>query len=350
VFGSTWGLTLLCLAFSLLWASHHVDSTWREKTGIRKIISNQMACLFLGHKPLPGHSQWLTKRILLVPLFLLCVAWTIISVFSNFDIQWPNVFFMIQVIFWGLFGLLFIATFDNPPLFARLAKHKRLKNRNPIQWLSTYSNKTKFSQYGLCLCFTILTIVMYVFEKQNNMDFQKWPFYMLLFFAGVYTIAGVSSFWREKQSGALELILITPITVNQLIWGRVRGLWIQFLPSAAILFIFFVLTAPEPSRQENDRLFQFWVIGLAYLSLPFFATYTALRVKYFAVACILTLIGGILSVCFGYELASFNYLLHGELGITPMALMICTTIGFALFVGLIFFLLRHSLRRRIYSF
>jgi hypothetical protein len=46
------------------------------------------------------------------------------------------------------------------------------------------------------------------------------------------TFVGVSGFLEEKRSGALELILVTPLSVNKLIWGRVWGLWKQFLPAA----------------------------------------------------------------------------------------------------------------------
>jgi ABC-type transport system involved in cytochrome c biogenesis permease component len=46
-----------------------------------------------------------------------------------------------------------------------------------------------------------------------------------------YTYAGVNGFLQEKKSGALELILVSPISVNQIIFGRVWGLWKQFLPS-----------------------------------------------------------------------------------------------------------------------
>ena len=60
------------------------------------------------------------------------------------------------------------------------------------------------------------------------------PLLFLTIVAGM-TFAGVNSFAEEKRSGALELILVTPIPINQIILGRVRGVWEQFLPAALIL-------------------------------------------------------------------------------------------------------------------
>ncbi|MGH7972250.1 MAG: hypothetical protein ACREIC_26360, partial [Limisphaerales bacterium] len=42
-------------------------------------------------------------------------------------------------------------------------------------------------------------------------------------------------FRRERESGVLELLLVAPLREGQVILGRVRGLWGQFLPSIVLL-------------------------------------------------------------------------------------------------------------------
>ena len=44
-----------------------------------------------------------------------------------------------------------------------------------------------------------------------------------------------SSFRRERETRVLELLLVSPINEWQIILGRLRGLWTQFLPSLALL-------------------------------------------------------------------------------------------------------------------
>jgi ABC-type Na+ efflux pump permease subunit len=39
---------------------------------------------------------------------------------------------------------------------------------------------------------------------------------------------------QEKKSGALELILVSPLTVDQIVFGRVWGLWKLFLPALLV--------------------------------------------------------------------------------------------------------------------
>src|SRR5690242_19926507 len=44
-----------------------------------------------------------------------------------------------------------------------------------------------------------------------------------------------SSFRHERESGAMELLLVTPLSAQQIIIGRLRGCWMQLLPAASVL-------------------------------------------------------------------------------------------------------------------
>ena len=47
--------------------------------------------------------------------------------------------------------------------------------------------------------------------------------------------AAAGSFHRERDLGVMELILVSPLSVGQIIWGRIRGLWLQFLPAVTAI-------------------------------------------------------------------------------------------------------------------
>jgi len=219
-------------------------------------------------------------------------------------------------------------------------------DKNPIVWLQQYSWKARVSKWGLCLLFVLVLTA--------SIDANPWPDVMitaevglLLVLAGIYTFFGVSGFLEEKRSGALELLLVTPLSVNALIFGRVWGLWKQFLPAALVLASCYAcITWDEKSRSYdfNDFKQPIFLISCAYLALPIFATYFALRVKNLMAAAVLTwialcipfiLITGMFMDLYQYDSSSvlsaffFSYL--------ALSFVAC-------------FLLRHSLSRRIYSF
>jgi ABC-type Na+ efflux pump permease subunit len=48
-------------------------------------------------------------------------------------------------------------------------------------------------------------------------------------------VSAAGSFRRERESGVLELLLVAPLRESQIIAGRVRGLWGQFIPASVLL-------------------------------------------------------------------------------------------------------------------
>ncbi|MEO6183073.1 MAG: hypothetical protein ABIP71_08275, partial [Verrucomicrobiota bacterium] len=107
--------------------------------------------------------------------------------------------------------------------------------------------------------------------------------------------SAVGSFQREKQNGALELLLVTPLRENQIIWGRLWGIWGQFLPAFCILLLSVVLA---PNRYYGnfgaDRPeFEIFPAVRDFIVVPIVGLYFALRVKNFLAAwfltCLLTL-------------------------------------------------------------
>jgi ABC-type Na+ efflux pump permease subunit len=159
---------------------------------------------------------------------------------------------------------------------------------NPIAWLQQYSWKARLTKWGLCLGFTVL-MCMATAPGSFPEIIDRGPT-VLAILAAVYTYAGVNGFLQEKKTGALELILVTPLSVNEIIWGRVYGLWKQFFPSALLVMIcihlIFVMDLQDIQYQANVGNETIWILTAVsgFLVLPVYATLAALLVKNVVIA------------------------------------------------------------------
>jgi len=132
-------------------------------------------------------------------------------------------------------------------------------------------------------------------------------------------------------------------------------LWKQFLPAALILAAYYAtsqyqtyshlrfLTLPEDLIAPAS-----WDLALilAFLALPIFGTYAALRLKNLLAASVLTLVGVSLPGLF----AVLTPGVFGKYDSSSPILSIALLGSYVAFAALACYLLRHSLSRRIYSF
>lgn len=246
------------------------------------------------------------------------------------------------------------------PLFQNRFRNRmqRSLDRNPIAWLQQYSWKARMTKWGLCLAFLLMECLSIQADFDN---FQFRQFLLLLTLAGFCTFAGVNGFMAEKRSGALELLLTTPVSVNSIIFGRSWGLWKQFLPACLVLIGFDFARVFEEALSNSP--FRSWIVSSSWvqelpggyfsnrfaivcglLVLPFCTTYSALRVKNLFAAALLAWIAVLVPLMFAASCCEFNI---EENAAWFCKILILGNIGL---VWLLCFLLRHSLSRRIYSF
>jgi len=100
----------------------------------------------------------------------------------------------------------------------------------------------------------------------------------------------------------LEMLLVTPLTIHQIIFGRVWGLWTQFFPSILVLVASdlalqilvpgYGLFYPARNYYAADHVSEYWMIALeivaVYLTLPVVATCFALSARNIFVVSALT--------------------------------------------------------------
>jgi ABC-type transport system involved in multi-copper enzyme maturation permease subunit len=261
------------------------------------------------------------------------------------------------------------------PVFRRWSARgtRRKLDRNPIAWLQQYSWKVRVRKWVLCLVFVVAAAVLVSVNRDDYSDFgATTALLFLLTIAAGMTFAGINSFAEEKQSGALELILVTPIPVNQIIFGRVLGVWKQFLPAALILAFFDAARLSISGELKFDRLldsriFDFLrdffperlLVVCGFLTLPVFALYFTLRLKNSIVAAVLTwaalllpfvsVIPLVRAMC-GGQLVYFLDIGENIPGTQVAWMSVEWALTNLAMAAAAFFLLRRRLSRRLYSF
>ena len=175
--------------------------------------------------------------------------------------------------------------------FLRWWMHRKLEF-NPIGWLEQRSWSGRIVMWGwlavmvslYATCLTGNYAVQIIHRLQNIM---AW----LLLIGLAASAAG--SFQRERESGVMELLLVSPVTEAQIISGRVRGLWGQFLPALLLLLAAWAyIHSWNPAPPRSFAWVQFFCV--AYLTLPVIGLYHSLRWKSFITAFLMTFLTGLL--------------------------------------------------------
>ena len=208
----------------------------------------------------------------------------------------------------------------------------RSLDRNPIGWLQHYSWSGRITKWGW---FGVIVGVesFLIADFWDFADVQPWIILVLL--CGL-AFAAAGSFRKERENGALELLLVCPLTVTQIMWGRLRGIWAQFLPSSALLALcLYVGVEMQPSYSDDDRHHLYWfyiVLATAFAVLPILGLFLSLHTVNFIPAWLWTMALGI-----GLPLLAFGR----EPTVQLIAFYIQCGIGL-----LAWFLLRDSLSQR----
>jgi ABC-type transport system involved in multi-copper enzyme maturation permease subunit len=175
--------------------------------------------------------------------------------------------------------------------FLRWWMHRKLEF-NPIGWLEQRSWSGRIVMWGwlavmvslYATCLTGNYALQIIHRLQHIM---AW----LLLIGLAASAAG--SFQRERESGVMELLLVSPVTEAQIIGGRVRGLWGQFLPALILLLAAWAyIHSWYPGPPGSFAWVQFYCV--AYLTLPVIGLYHSLRWKSFITTFLFTLITGLL--------------------------------------------------------
>jgi ABC-type transport system involved in multi-copper enzyme maturation permease subunit len=192
-------------------------------------------------------------------------------------------------------------TFCTPVLWRRLFRRwmRRKLERNPIGWLEqrTWSARVvTWSWLAAMIC--LLSYGVAEINPYSGSGFTDIAVFMAWLLAGSMAMTAAGSFRRERETGVLELLLVSPLKVGQIIGGRLRGLWGQFLPAIVLLFGSWLYLANMRvgfgrSNADDEPLAMLFFAG-AFFTLPVVGLYCSLRWNNFITAVVCTFGLGVL--------------------------------------------------------
>ncbi len=167
---------------------------------------------------------------------------------------------------------------------------RRKLEHNPIGWLEQRTWSGRLVTWGwvavlVSVDSAILTDRFFARVANPMQEAMAW----LLTASMAASAAG--SFRRERETGMLELLLVSPLGENRIILGRLGGLWSQFLPAASLaLAVWAYISTFLPSIGDVRALLFFLA---AFLTVPVFGLYFSLRCRHFSMAFFSTVVVGL---------------------------------------------------------
>ena len=194
-------------------------------------------------------------------------------------------------------------TLCTPRIFTGLlaGSQRGMLNRNPIGWLQRRTWSARVATWGwlgaLLVVETALVTSSLGYGPGWNDLMDAQPMIGLLLALGI-TFSAADSFRKERETGALELLLVTPLTARQIIAGRLYGLWGQYLPAFLLLLVTWYYTSSMRHWVDADELFaERHGLALIYLvsftCLPIIGLNQSLHRRNFFAAWLGTIVNGL---------------------------------------------------------
>lgn len=178
--------------------------------------------------------------------------------------------------------------------FLRVWLRRRLE-RNPLGWLEQRQWSGRLVTWAwLAVVVSVTTALLS--DATFYRDYREMLRFLAWLLAVTIGITAAGSFRRERDNGVLELLLVSPLGESSLAWGRLRGIWTQFLPAAALLFgvwIYFETVLGHGSGKPSAPL-PIAASMLALMLMSMAGLYFSVRTRNFLPATVLTLLVGLL--------------------------------------------------------
>jgi hypothetical protein len=179
-------------------------------------------------------------------------------------------------------------TFCTPVLWLSFFRRwmRRKLERNPIGWLEQRTWSGRLVTWGwFAVLISIYSLVLTdrdFFGGSNELHAT-----MAWLLAGSMAMSAAGSFRRERETGVLELLLVSPLGEKQIISGRLGGLWSQFAPAAGLLLTVWAYCSTFQANRGDAGTFLFFLV--TFLTVPVFGLYFSLRCHNFLTAFLSTI-------------------------------------------------------------
>jgi ABC-type transport system involved in multi-copper enzyme maturation permease subunit len=196
---------------------------------------------------------------------------------------------------------------------------RRARSANPMAWLQEYSWSARLAKWGwfwLAIFAELREMLNWAAASTREATNGQQLLTLALLLGISFTAA--SSFRQERITGALELLLVTPLTPGQIIFGRLWGIWAHFLPAVLVVTAVWFTTGLFLSVLSA----QVYVVISSLLFLPMIGLFVSLLPLNLLLAWVLVfLVGVVLPVYFsealfgtGWSMVSTAIILQASAG------------------------------------
>ena len=176
---------------------------------------------------------------------------------------------------------------------------ERMLNRNPMGWLDQRTWQARIIMWTWLAA--LVSVYCWILTNGTSYirGFDSWQRALSLLLLMTIAAASAGSFHRERESGVLELLLVSPLSIRSILWGRLLGLWGQFMPAVLLLVIVWVymtFAVGDIFLHHRPIYFEFYrcaTLVLGFLCIPMVGLFYSLRMKHFLSAFIWTLLTGL---------------------------------------------------------
>jgi ABC-type transport system involved in multi-copper enzyme maturation permease subunit len=177
---------------------------------------------------------------------------------------------------------------------------KRGLQKNPIGWLEKRRWSGRLATWVWASIASVFLIGALshadVVSDKDGVAVIKFIFWVI---AVNMALMAAGSFARERATGVMELLLISPLREWQIIFGRLRGIWSQFLPGVALLAAALLLAAILQVQRHSGQvsLGQVWLgmvsplcFAVMLATVPMIGLYYSLRCRSYLSSLLMTLL------------------------------------------------------------
>jgi len=186
-------------------------------------------------------------------------------------------------------------TFCTPVLWLSFFSRwmRRKLERNPIGWLEQRTWSGRLVTWGWLAVLVSIYSTFFTTRSWYDGNHEVHEFLALLLVVSMAASAA-GSFRRERESGVLELLLVSPLQERHIIQGRLKGLWSQFAPAAGLILLVWAYTSLTFKTRYGNAAGAVVFFLSTLLTLPVFGLYYSLCCRNFLTALLSTLGVGLL--------------------------------------------------------
>jgi ABC-type transport system involved in multi-copper enzyme maturation permease subunit len=205
----------------------------------------------------------------------------------------------------------------------RQRRRRRWLEENPIRWLQAWSPFLSWGRWGWFGAMALAWAVAWALGTiEREFEYVGWSLPPILLL--IQALAAAGSFRQEVEEGTMELLLVTTLPTEHLVWGRARALWATFGP-AILLGVLLQLLLGKASDLEG-WWYESLIVISTWLTLPMVGMRCAMRRLHPLLGWLLVLAWGVVAPALvgGVAVIWFNLMLNVE---TPMVWVLTTMLA-----------------------